>query len=436
MTSLKQEPQSSSSDFDDYESLDSLCDIEIDEESLLLLDDVDAASSAGKRAKSVPSTSTTPQLIFSNTGPKSGLKRSRSGPSIGGGNCKKSKLVGTGLEGKKGKKSKEEKVPYIPWSEVEDQKLKNIVQRKITELRTDDNTEPDNTNTFPWGSISLRMTGRTPKQCRERWRNKLNPNIKQTPWTIAEDITLMDMHSKLGNRWVLLASLLPGRTENSVKTRFKSIVRAKRRSWRREEDDKVMEMFNKLGGKWSEIAENLPNRTANGVKVRLKHLTSGKKEEKPEPGSPFQSFGVEMPEVIRKNDLFLKEYLEKESAGIAGRRSPKSRGNLLVEEEELTASSEETVKPESPIHVAFDPLLDSIHPNEDKAKVPANPFTKRSKGTRALIMDSLQSNDDFGSNFASTIATILKPSEKCNAEAGYFSFKLKPEPQGFEAIGA
>lgn len=418
------------SDFEDYDSLDSLCSIEIDEESLLLLDDVE---SEPKRRVKVED-DTTPQLIFSNTKSpsKAGLKRGRKESTKSGARSKKRKASSEDLL--KSKKAKEEKVPYIPWSEIEDQKLKNIVQRKISELRTEENPEPDNTNAFPWGAISLRMTGRTPKQCRERWRNKLNPTIKQTPWTISEDITLMDMHSKLGNRWVLLASLLPGRTENSVKTRFKSIVRAKRRSWRQEEDEKVLELFDKIGGKWTEIAASLPNRTANGVKVRLKHLTNGKKEEKPEAGSPFQSFGIDMPEVIRKNEKFLKEYLERERKGNGARRSLKSRPQFATPS---MSDDVENRKPHSPVHMPYDPLLDSIHPSAEKTKAHRTQAAKRSKGTRALIMDSLQNNDDYGSNFASTIATMLKPSDKCNTEAGFFTFEaVKVESHGFEAIGA
>ena len=42
---------------------------------------------------------------------------------------------------------------------------------------------------------------------------------------------MLDNQRRLGNRWAFIASMLPGRTENAVKTRFKSIMRAKRREW-------------------------------------------------------------------------------------------------------------------------------------------------------------------------------------------------------------
>lgn len=409
------------------QSLDTICDIELSDmdDSLLELDDI--KTEAGSEHDELNG------LIFSNSTEKTKRppaltktsKRKKPVSSRSGEEQKRKKSRKSSSASSSKGKNKEDKVPYIPWNEVEDQKLKNIVQRKIAELQTDEIREPDNTNTFPWGNIALRMSGRTPKQCRERWRNKLNPTIKQTPWTIEEDITLMDMHRRLGNRWVLLASLLPGRTENSVKTRFKSIVRARRRSWRREEDEKLLSVYNQVGGKWAQIAEKLPNRTANGVKVRLRQIMGGEVQKVPELGSPFQSFGVEMPEIIAKNELFLKEYLQKEAEGNdIGRRSLRT----MVHSDDNSEDDRNMIEPPSPSRTStYDPLVDTIHPRGHKTQTNVS-SKKKLKGTRALIMDRLQKNadtsipkkmsSDFGS-FASTIATILKPSDSCNTEAAF-----------------
>ena len=68
-------------------------------------------------------------------------------------------------------------------------------------------------------------TGRTSKQCRERWCHHLNPDINKGPYTRQEDETILKVHEKLGNKWSLIAAKLPGRTENSIKIRCKALQR-------------------------------------------------------------------------------------------------------------------------------------------------------------------------------------------------------------------
>eukprot|EP00752_Nemacystus_decipiens_P011228 g9978.t1 len=76
-----------------------------------------------------------------------------------------------------------------------------------------------------WGTLSTQMSGRTSKQCRERWCHHLNPDINKGPYTRQEDETILKVHEKLGNKWSLIAAKLPGRTENSIKIRCKALQR-------------------------------------------------------------------------------------------------------------------------------------------------------------------------------------------------------------------
>ncbi|GMF44675.1 unnamed protein product [Phytophthora fragariaefolia] len=74
-----------------------------------------------------------------------------------------------------------------------------------------------------WGQIAERIPGRTPKQCRERWKNHLDPAINKGPYTEEEDSVILTAQARLGNKWSQISQLLKGRTEDSVKIRWKSL---------------------------------------------------------------------------------------------------------------------------------------------------------------------------------------------------------------------
>jgi hypothetical protein len=47
----------------------------------------------------------------------------------------------------------------------------------------------------------------TGKQCRERWHNQLDPNIKKEGWSEEEDRILLQAHTELGNHWVEISKV-------------------------------------------------------------------------------------------------------------------------------------------------------------------------------------------------------------------------------------
>eukprot|EP00953_Heterococcus_sp_UTEX-ZZ885_P027971 14942-Heterococcus_DN1.PRE.10 len=64
--------------------------------------------------------------------------------------------------------------------------------------------------------------------CRERWIHFLDPSIKTSPYTQEEDDKLWQLQKKLGNKWSQIAAQLPGRTELSVKVRWRGVDRFRR----------------------------------------------------------------------------------------------------------------------------------------------------------------------------------------------------------------
>ena len=47
-----------------------------------------------------------------------------------------------------------------------------------------------------WTFIAKHLPGRIGKQCRQRWHNHLNPDIKKQRWTDEEDRAIIEAHKK------------------------------------------------------------------------------------------------------------------------------------------------------------------------------------------------------------------------------------------------
>lgn len=76
-----------------------------------------------------------------------------------------------------------------------------------------------------WTKLAQLLPGRIGKQCRERWRNHLDPDVNRQPWTPEEDQILIEMHETIGNQWVKIAERLSGRSDNAVKNRWNSTLK-------------------------------------------------------------------------------------------------------------------------------------------------------------------------------------------------------------------
>jgi hypothetical protein len=76
-----------------------------------------------------------------------------------------------------------------------------------------------------WSSIARQLHGRLGKQCRERWYNHLDPDIKKGGWTAKEDATIIESHAMHGNKWAVISRSLKGRTDNAIKNRWNSTLK-------------------------------------------------------------------------------------------------------------------------------------------------------------------------------------------------------------------
>jgi Myb-like DNA-binding domain len=103
------------------------------------------------------------------------------------------------------------------WRETEDALLRDLVEKLGTKRWK---AVANEFNKVFYKGIGIRKS----RQCRERWVNHLDPNLNKTKWTEADDIFLLESQLQIGNKWSEIAKKMEGRTENSVKNRWKSLL--------------------------------------------------------------------------------------------------------------------------------------------------------------------------------------------------------------------
>jgi hypothetical protein len=153
------------------------------------------------------------------------------------------------------------------WTAAEDSKLKDAMQ-----------THSDK----DWDAVTELVPGRMKKQCYNRWKDVLDPNIGRTPgrikWSEDEDSKLKEAVQRYGGKnWDAIAALVPGRTRLQCYNRWHDdkIDRANGRTgkWSEDEDSKLKGEVQRYGGKnWDGIAALVTGRTRLQCYNRWKHV--------------------------------------------------------------------------------------------------------------------------------------------------------------------
>lgn len=121
-----------------------------------------------------------------------------------------------------------------------------------------------------WSEVARYIPGKTGQQCAQRWRHKVNPDIKRSKWEPDEDALLLRLVQQYGTSWASIAKNIPGRTDQQCMGRWKRHLdpNINRDDWTHEEDIQLCALFLRYETQWSSIARALDGRTAQQCRTR------------------------------------------------------------------------------------------------------------------------------------------------------------------------
>ena len=109
-------------------------------------------------------------------------------------------------------KKKRKSVARSKFTESEDKKLLELV-----------NKYGENS----WALVSSEMENRSTRQCRDRYKHYISPQINQSAWTAEEDKLLVEKVDSIGERWKILEVYFRNRTEVQLRNRYYAITHCK-----------------------------------------------------------------------------------------------------------------------------------------------------------------------------------------------------------------
>ncbi|OHS93756.1 hypothetical protein TRFO_11536 [Tritrichomonas foetus] len=114
-----------------------------------------------------------------------------------------------------------------------------------------------------WKQLATLLPGRIGKQCRERWRNHLDPAINHSMWTSEEDFLLISLHETFGNAWVKISQHMPGRSDNAIKNRWNSTLK--------KVDPKSFQLINQSLNGVQSIQQNIGQNLGQNLSIDVKN---------------------------------------------------------------------------------------------------------------------------------------------------------------------
>ncbi|CAD8136051.1 unnamed protein product [Paramecium octaurelia] len=123
-----------------------------------------------------------------------------------------------------------------------------------------------------WIQVAQSIPNRNPSQCSQRWK-RINPDRirSRRQWTEEEDLQVLHLIKKFGKNWKAIERNMDGRSGKQIRERFinKLDQTINHNAFTQEEDDKIVKLYYQMGPRWSDISKLFKGRPENMIKNRF-----------------------------------------------------------------------------------------------------------------------------------------------------------------------
>ncbi|KAI9150315.1 Transcriptional regulator [Paramyrothecium foliicola] len=150
------------------------------------------------------------------------------------------------------------------WTEAEDEVLYREARSQLATGQVKD-----------WNRIAAKLPGRTNKDCRKRWINKVCGSLKKGAWDEDEDERLREAVRVHGQKWAVIANIVGLRSPDQCAKRWQYSLdpRLEHGGWESKEDEILLNLVQTHGRDWKLIQEQeFPTRSRNELKNRYSTL--------------------------------------------------------------------------------------------------------------------------------------------------------------------
>jgi len=121
-----------------------------------------------------------------------------------------------------------------------------------------------------WRLISDYIKTKSPQQCAYRY-SKLLSDMSKKKWNRKDDIRLIELVETHGQNWEMISTQFGDRSQRDVESRYKDKLdpNVKNTKFTEEEDVLVKKLYEQFGNDWFHIARYFKNRNAKMIKKRF-----------------------------------------------------------------------------------------------------------------------------------------------------------------------